>query len=126
MWIASEDYCGYDFGGVMVDNTVVDQFDLCSNTDTSGWVRRTVDLGAYAGQNVALQIRAETDDLYNSNLFVDDVALTNAAGTFYRSAVQHAGLGLEIGAKPTANLVRSAVPAAPEGRVWTPSAAAKE
>ncbi len=80
-WIASQDYCGYDFGGVIINGTtVVDQFDLCTSTNTGGWVRRTVNLAAYAGQTVQIQIRAETDSSFNSNLFVDDVALGASLG----------------------------------------------
>ncbi len=74
-WIASADACGYDFGGVIINDTVVvDVYDLCDRRNTRGWVRHTVDLRAYAGQNVYLQIRAETDRSRNSNLFVDDVS----------------------------------------------------
>ncbi len=76
--IGSDDYCGYDFGGVIVNDTVVDQYDLCANTSTSGWAFHAVDLSAYAGQDVALQIRVETDDSINSNLFVDDVAFSGS------------------------------------------------
>ncbi|PKO22766.1 MAG: hypothetical protein CVU38_07585 [Chloroflexi bacterium HGW-Chloroflexi-1] len=37
-WIASEDLCGYDFGGVVVNgSTVVDVFNLCADADTHGW-----------------------------------------------------------------------------------------
>ena len=62
--------------GVVVNNdTVVDQFDLCANTSTGAWVRRSVNLSAYTGQSIQIQIRAETDGSYNSNLFVDDVSL---------------------------------------------------
>jgi hypothetical protein len=74
-WISSEDSCGNDFGGVIINgSTVVDAFDLCSSANTGGWVRRTVDLNAYTGQTIQLQIRAETNSSLNSNLFVDDVA----------------------------------------------------
>jgi hypothetical protein len=72
-WIASEDLCGYDFGGVVVNNTVVDVFDLCADTTANGWSWRQVNLSTYAGQVIQLQIRAETDVSLNSNLFVDDV-----------------------------------------------------
>lgn len=75
LWIASQDSCGFDYGGVIIDNTIVDAFNLCTATNTGGWVRRTVNLSPYVGQTVALQIRAETDGSLNSNLFVDDVAL---------------------------------------------------
>jgi secreted trypsin-like serine protease len=73
-WIASADECGYDFGGVIVDGTVVDVYDLCDDEDTGGWVKHAVDLRAYAGKTVAIQIRAETDSSNNSNLFIDDVS----------------------------------------------------
>jgi len=73
-WIASADACGYDFGGVLVNGTVVDQYDLCSSNNTGGWVHHVVNLSAYAGQTVTVQIRVETDSSLNSNLFVDDVA----------------------------------------------------
>ena len=73
-WIASQDACGYDFGGVLVNGSVVDVYGLCTSTNTGGWVKHVVNLSAYANQNVTLQIRAETDSSYNSNLFVDDVA----------------------------------------------------
>ncbi len=74
-WIASSDACGYDYGGVIINgSTVVDSYTLCSSTNTEGWVKHVVNLGAYAGQTVQVQIRCETDGSYNSNLFIDDVA----------------------------------------------------
>ena len=55
-WIASEDICGFDFAGVVVNGIVVDVYDLCSSANTNGWVKHSVNLGAYAGQSVLLQI----------------------------------------------------------------------
>jgi len=78
-WIASDDICGYDYGGVVVDGSVVDEYDLCESESTGGWVRHVVNLGAYAGQSVSLQVRAETDSSDNSNLFVDDVSFQASA-----------------------------------------------
>ncbi len=78
-WIASSDSCGYDFGGVIINSTVVDVYTLCASSSTGGWVKHVVNLGAYAGQSVAMQIRAETDSTVNSNLFVDDVAFQSSA-----------------------------------------------
>lgn len=78
-WIASEDLCGFDLALVTVDlDAVVDSFWLCYDNNTSGWVRRTVDLTAYAGQLIELDILAGTDDILNSNLFIDDVSLTGS------------------------------------------------
>jgi hypothetical protein len=77
-WIASADACGYDLGGVLVNGSVVDVYNLCQSANTGGWVKHVVNLSAYAGQSVALQIRVETDSSLNSNLFVDDVAFQSS------------------------------------------------
>jgi len=74
-WISSEDTCGHDFAGVIIDGSaVVDVYDLCQSANSGWWVKHFVNLSAYAGQSVFLQIRAETDSSHYSNLFVDDVA----------------------------------------------------
>jgi hypothetical protein len=83
VWIASQDPCGspYDVGGVILgtepEPTIVDIFELCDLASTDRWVKREVDLSAYAGQLLVLDIRAETspESEHNSNLFVDDVTL---------------------------------------------------
>lgn len=87
--IDSTDSCGYDFGGVIVNSTIVDQFDLCASTANSHWQQRQVDLRAFVGMTVALEIRAETDKLMHSTLWIDDVRMseiaqssTNAATAF--------------------------------------------
>lgn len=78
-WIASQDTCGHDFGKVLVNGTQLDSYALCSSANTGGWLQHSVNLSAYAGQSVTLQIRAETDDTLNSNLVVDDVSLQASA-----------------------------------------------
>jgi hypothetical protein len=78
-WIASSDACSYDFGKVMVNGSQVDVYNLCSSENTGGWVKHSVNLSAYIGYLVMVQIRAETDDVQNSNLFVDDVSLQASA-----------------------------------------------
>lgn len=75
-WIASADDCGYDIAKINVNNTTVEEYDLCSTASTGGWVEHTVDLSSYAGQSVAFQIGVETDGSTNSNLFIDDVSLS--------------------------------------------------
>jgi len=93
-WISSEDVCGWDFGGVIINASVVDVYDLCQSTNTGGWVKHVVDLSAYGGQSVSLQIRAETDSSLNSNLFVDDVSFQATASSMQEGPalfdVQHA------------------------------------
>lgn len=78
--IGSEDYCGYDFAGVVINgSTVARVFDLCAETNTGGWVRTTVNLSAYAGQNVTIAFRSETDSSLYSSFWVDDVSFVSAA-----------------------------------------------
>lgn len=68
-----------------INGGVVNSYNLCTATNTSGWVKHVVNLSAYVGQSVALQIRATTNGALNSNLFIDDVvfqptgALVNSA-----------------------------------------------
>jgi kumamolisin len=78
-WIESYDTCGFDFGYVLINSSAVDTYDLCSTTSTGGWVTHSVNLSAYAGQSVTLQIRATTDLSEWSNLYVDDVSLQASA-----------------------------------------------
>lgn len=76
-WIftASADYCGYDVFGVLVnDDIVYDQW-VCDDNDTNGWVQRTVDLAAYAGQTIELKFLAGVDGSLNSNIWLDDISL---------------------------------------------------
>ncbi len=86
-WIASEDDCSYDYGYVAVNGATVDSYDLCEEMKTDEWVQHTVDLRAYAGQTVALEIRAETDSSLNSNLFIDDVTFQAGAATAYDTTI---------------------------------------
>lgn len=77
LWISSKDECDADddSGEVRIGGTTVDTLRLCDSENTLKWIERSVDLSAYAGQTVDLQIRAETNNEGNSNLFVDDVSL---------------------------------------------------
>jgi hypothetical protein len=77
-WISSEDDCGWDFAWVIVDSTTADAYNLCASANTGGWVEHSVDLSAFAGQTVDLQIRADNDSSLLSNLFVDDVSFQSS------------------------------------------------
>ncbi len=72
-WIDSTDACGFDFGQVRVNNTIIRAYDLCSVEKTSGWVEETLNLNPYAGLTVTLNITATTDWNLASSLFVDDL-----------------------------------------------------
>jgi bacillopeptidase F (M6 metalloprotease family) len=63
----------------MVNGKVMDQYDLCSKSSTNGWAKHTVNLSAYVGQTVDLQIRTETGSSANSNLFLDDISFQPTA-----------------------------------------------
>lgn len=77
-FITSEDiHCGpgYDIGFTRINGTdVVDTVNLCMSTVTNGWVVKSVDLSAYAGQTVLLQIGVTTDSYDHSHWFIDDVS----------------------------------------------------
>jgi hypothetical protein len=73
-WIASAElFCGFDRARVLVDGAPVESFNLCDPNDTRGWVKRTVNLGAYAGKSVLLRFEVSNSASLNSNLFIDDV-----------------------------------------------------
>jgi hypothetical protein len=78
-WIRSSDLCGNDLGGVLINGSTVEQYDLCLSQNTGGWAKHVVDLNAYAGQTVWLRIRVETNSLLMSSLFVDDVSFQTGA-----------------------------------------------
>jgi hypothetical protein len=71
--IRSLDVCGWDFAGVVVNDKVVQRFDLCLTTSSAQWRQAQVNLSAYAGQEILLQLRAETDTYAVSSFVVDDV-----------------------------------------------------
>jgi hypothetical protein len=78
-WIDSEADRGVHYGKVVLTQgngpeVVVDSYDLCIDENTYGWVRHDVDLSAYAGQSVLLEIRAECQSTDFSSLFLDDVS----------------------------------------------------
>jgi subtilisin family serine protease len=81
--ITSSDSCGYDYGYVRVvsngTTTTVKTFNLCTTTQTSGWVKNTVDLSAYAGRTVTLAFRATTDVSAMSSFYIDDTRLVSGS-----------------------------------------------
>lgn len=76
IWIRSTDpTCGNDRGSIRINGVEVDGFDLCTTTQTSGWVRRTVNLATHSGQMVTISLVAKTsdNDAPDSALYVDDI-----------------------------------------------------
>ena len=90
-WIGSDDYCGYDFAFIRVNNITVKTYDLCWATTMDAWGEDMVDLRMYAGQIVALRVRVQTDSSLVSSLFVDDF-LFSASADLQAVALPHASL----------------------------------
>ncbi|GAB4436992.1 MAG: hypothetical protein Kow0031_18800 [Anaerolineae bacterium] len=123
-WINSEDICGWDFGGVVINGSVEDVYTLCNAVNTNGWVKHAVNLSAYAGQSVSLQIRAETDSSFNSNLLVDDVQFEASPLTGGKAAEPPAPSTRPVEAKPPA-MRSGSQPEMPAGRLFAPTTAEK-
>jgi hypothetical protein len=96
-WIGSqEQLCQYDFGEVIVNSAVVEKYYLCVPNNSNGWVKRVVNLSAYAGQSVSLQIYAETNASINSNLFIDHVAFQSTSTSENPSAAPVFGIDANL------------------------------
>ena len=76
-YIASEDACGYDFFRVKVNGSQVISANLCSSTNTNGWVKAVVNLSGMVGASKTVMFEVTTDSSLNSNLFLDDVSMSN-------------------------------------------------
>jgi hypothetical protein len=86
-WISSVDDCGFDHGWVEVNGTKLKNYDLCSTNNTNSWVKHSVDISNFAGQTVTINFHVDTDDIFNSNFFLDDVAF-NASATINTELTQ--------------------------------------
>jgi hypothetical protein len=73
-WIHSYDVCGSATAYVRINGNTVHQYNLCDENNTNGWVLNVVNLSAYSGQTVQLQVRVELIGSSYSNLFLDDFA----------------------------------------------------
>ncbi|HOG58508.1 MAG TPA: hypothetical protein PK137_00665 [Anaerolineaceae bacterium] len=76
-YIASEDVCGFDFFRVKVNGSQVYSADLCSSANTNGWVKAVVNLSGMVGASKTVMFEVTTDGSLNSNLFLDDVSMSN-------------------------------------------------
>ena len=87
-WIDSEDLCGtpvnqvYDIAKISINGNIIDEYDLCEDANTGNWELHEVAISSYAGQTVMVRIRADADDSFNSNLFIDDVSIETAEVIF--------------------------------------------
>jgi hypothetical protein len=72
-WIDSKSSCGNDFGYFRINSVDIETWNLCTSTDTGGWVQSTMNLNSYSGQTITLEFRLTTGAISRSSLFVDDV-----------------------------------------------------
>lgn len=100
-WIASDDLCGYDFGGVGVNGYWHMSYDLCAGTDTGAWVEVSADMREYAGQTIYLELVATTDSDELSSLLVDNVSFASTpVGAVASEAGEHVAVS-GVGKAPT-------------------------
>jgi hypothetical protein len=76
---ASEDACGFDSFRIKVNDAIVSTKDLCSSTNTNAWVAGVLNLSSYLGAGKTITFEVTTDSSINSNMFLDDVSMSNAA-----------------------------------------------
>ncbi|MCX6050049.1 MAG: M4 family metallopeptidase [Chloroflexi bacterium] len=89
--IKSTDSCGYDYGYVQANDTVLLKYNLCKTNVTTGYAQGSVSLNAYAGQTVTLKFRATTDTSLSSDFFIDNVNI--GAANLVEEVDPHASLG---------------------------------
>jgi len=81
--ISSSDFCGYDYAHTRItdgsNTSTLRRFSLCSANRTTGWVKDSIDLSAYAGKTVTLTFRTTTDRTLISSFFVDDVSIVSGS-----------------------------------------------
>jgi len=78
-WIASEDVCGYDYGGIGVNGEWYAAYALCGANNTGGWGPVSIDMSPFAGLTIDLDIVVSTDSSLYSNLLIDDVSFGSTA-----------------------------------------------
>ncbi len=75
-WLYSDDTCGPSTAKVFLGEIELKTYQLCSDNRTNGWVQETLTVSSMGGQSRDLIFRVETDNLNNSNFFLDTTSLT--------------------------------------------------
>ena len=66
--------CDSDVVNLWMNNILVQQAQICEQTQTNGWTKASVDLSSFAGQWVTLEFEMRTDFQNLSHFFIDDVS----------------------------------------------------
>ena len=75
-WTISEDWCNYDYATIRFGPDVLKTYNLCEASNTGGWEYQQVDVTGWRGQTVELRFVVETDWLWGSSFFLDDVSIS--------------------------------------------------
>jgi hypothetical protein len=73
--LSRETNCGMDYSRVLVNGETLHQDQLCTATNTNGWVQQEIDLYAYAGRVISIQFMAYVNGTGNSSLYLDDISM---------------------------------------------------
>jgi hypothetical protein len=66
--------CDRDLLNLWMNNILVQQAQVCEQTQTNGWTKAVIDLTPLAGQWVTLEFEMRTDFQNTSHFFIDDVS----------------------------------------------------
>ncbi|MEM8858852.1 MAG: trypsin-like serine protease [Chloroflexota bacterium] len=75
-FIFSQDECGFDVAGVLINGEAIQQYGLCAENNTTDWAQVEIDISSYAGQTISLMFAAITDESVESSFYVDSVSIT--------------------------------------------------
>jgi hypothetical protein len=79
-WIESSEGCfNFDNASIYIDGSARAEFQLCTDTATTGWVYQTIDLTDLIGQQVLIEFTLATDGSILSYWYIDDVAFVNGS-----------------------------------------------
>ncbi len=78
-WVDSEDECGYDYFQININNNVFYTKDLCYEKNTGGWLQGVTNLSSFSGQTISLKFEVKNDLSFISNIFLDDIFISNTA-----------------------------------------------
>jgi len=73
---SGETTCGKDIAQIRINDTAIKTYNLCTSQNTSGWVKQSVNLAAFAGQTVKLEFNITTNASVFSSWYLDTVSLS--------------------------------------------------
>jgi len=77
----SEDLCNFDYFYVYVNGNEIFRYNLCVSNNTNGWIEMALNLSGYVGSYKTVEFVVDTDSVYVSSIFLDDISMTTSAKT---------------------------------------------